>query len=478
MVHFIEGRSNAAGSGGVRLDKLWGGRFSKETDQLVDQFTASIFFDQKLAAYDIEGSIAHVEMLGSCGILSDGEVKKIKDGLLEMKRKAEKGELQYRQEDEDIHMNIERSLLDAIGPVAGKLHTARSRNDQVATDMHLYLREKIDEILSLLLQVEKEIVEQAKKNVETIFPGYTHLQRAQPISFAHHLLAYFWMFERDRERYKDSLKRVNWLPLGAGALAGTTFPIDRFLTAKKLGFDFVYPNSIDAVSDRDFILEFLANSSILMMHLSRLAEELVLWSSQEFQFIEIDDAFCTGSSIMPQKKNPDVPELIRGKTGRVYGNLIGLLTVMKGLPLAYNKDLQEDKEGMFDTVITIEQSLQILAPLLRTMEVKKERMAEAIRTDYSNATDLADYLAKKGIPFREAHDITGKIVYYAITKKKSLLELSLNEYRSYSPLFEEDLYQAIDPKQVMAARNSYGGTSPEQVAVQLRLAEERVRTNP
>lgn len=456
------------------MEKLWGGRFSKETDHLVDQFTASISFDHELLFYDIQGSMAHVEMLGQCGILTEEEALAIQNGLKKVLEKARRGEIEFRLEDEDIHMNVERALTEEIGPIAGKLHTARSRNDQVATDMHLYLREKIGQMISLLNDVQKAIVEQAEKHVETILPGYTHLQRAQPISFAHHLLAYFWMLERDKERFTDSLKRVNLLPLGAGALAGTTFPIDRFKTAQILGFTEVYPNSIDAVSDRDFIVEFLSNASILMMHLSRLSEELILWSSQEFQFIELDDAYCTGSSIMPQKKNPDVPELIRGKTGRIYGHLIGLLTVLKGLPLAYNKDLQEDKEGMFDTVNTLEQTLRILAPLLRTMQVKKEKMGEAVRQDYSNATDLADYLAKKGVPFRKAHEITGKIVYRAIQEGKSLLDFPLEVYRSYSLSFDEDLYQAILPQRVMEARNSYGGTSPEQVKKQLKMASERL----
>lgn len=456
------------------MSKLWGGRFTKETNQLVEKFTASIEFDQKLALEDIEGSLAHVEMLGSCGIIPAEDVEQIKKGLTSIREKVLNHEVSFSVEDEDIHMNIERMLIEEIGPVGGKLHTGRSRNDQVATDMHLYLRNQTKEIIELIRFVQEAIISQAKQHVETILPGYTHLQRAQPISFSHHLLAYFWMFERDKERLQDSLKRVNWSPLGAGALAGTTFPIDRQFSAKQLGFETVYPNSLDAVSDRDFILEFLSIASILMMHISRLSEELVLWSSQEFQFVELDDSFCTGSSIMPQKKNPDVPELLRGKTGRVYGNLIGLLTTLKGLPLAYNKDLQEDKEGMFDTVETLAGSLQLLAPMIETMTVKKENMYKAVSQDYSNATDLADYLAGKGIPFREAHEIIGRIVLYAIQHDKYLLDLSLGEYRNFSGAFEEDIFEVLQPKNVVAARNSYGGTGFSQVETQLNLAIEKL----
>ncbi|MCM3477806.1 argininosuccinate lyase [Caldibacillus thermoamylovorans] len=456
------------------MSKLWGGRFTKETNQLVEKFTASIEFDQKLALEDIEGSLSHVEMLGSCGIIPAEDVEQIKKGLTSIREKVLNHEVSFSVEDEDIHMNIERMLIEEIGPVGGKLHTGRSRNDQVATDMHLYLRNQTKEIIELIRFVQEAIISQAKQHVETILPGYTHLQRAQPISFAHHLLAYFWMFERDKERLQDSLKRINWSPLGAGALAGTTFPIDRQFSAKQLGFETVYPNSLDAVSDRDFILEFLSIASILMMHISRLSEELVLWSSQEFQFVELDDSFCTGSSIMPQKKNPDVPELLRGKTGRVYGNLIGLLTTLKGLPLAYNKDLQEDKEGMFDTVETLAGSLQLLAPMIETMTVKKENMYKAVSQDYSNATDLADYLAGKGIPFREAHEIIGRIVLYAIQHNKYLLDLSLGEYRKFSGAFEEDIFEVLQPKNVVAARNSYGGTGFSQVETQLNLAIEKL----
>ncbi|MCA1319494.1 argininosuccinate lyase [Bacillus tianshenii] len=456
------------------MSKLWGGRFTKETDKLVEEFTASITFDKELANEDIEGSIAHVQMLGDCDIISTDDAKTIKEGLQKIQQKINKGEVEYLVEHEDIHMNIEKLLIDEIGAVGGKLHTGRSRNDQVATDMHLYLKKQTKSIIGLVNEVQKAIIEQAKGNINTILPGYTHLQRAQPVSFAHHLLAYFWMLERDKERLQDSLKRINWSPLGAGALAGTTFPIDRQQTASLLGFEKVYPNSMDAVSDRDFIVEFLSHASLIMTHISRLSEELVIWSSQEFQFIELDDAFCTGSSIMPQKKNPDVPELLRAKTGRVYGNLVGLLTVLKGLPLAYNKDMQEDKEGMFDTVATLDGSLRLLAPMIRTMTVNKDKMHQAVSQDFSNATDIADYLVTKGLPFRQAHEIIGKIVLYAINNQKFLLDLNIEEYQQFSPLFKPDIYEILQPKNVVGARNSQGGTGFEQVKNQLAFAEQFV----
>ncbi|MFD0828620.1 argininosuccinate lyase [Neobacillus sp. M.A.Huq-85] len=457
------------------MSKLWGGRFTKETNKLVEEFTASITFDQKLALQDIAGSLAHVQMLGECDIIPVEDAETIKQGLLSIKQMVENGEVEFLVEDEDIHMNIEKLLIEKIGPVGGKLHTGRSRNDQVATDMHLYLRTKTTELITLVENVQHALVDQAKVHVETLIPGYTHLQRAQPVSFAHHLMAYFWMFERDKERLIDSLKRINWLPLGSGALAGTTFPINREKVADLLGFETIYPNSMDAVSDRDFILEFLSIGSIVMTHISRFSEELVLWSSQEFQFVELDDSFCTGSSIMPQKKNPDVPELLRGKTGRTYGNLIGLLTVLKGLPLAYNKDLQEDKEGMFDTVETLEGSLKLLAPMIETMTVNKDVMRKAINNDFSNATDIADYLVRKGLPFREAHEVIGKTVLYAIQHGKFLLDLTMEEYQEFSPLFEEDIYTVLAPEHVVAVRNSFGGTAPEQVLGQIKLAEGKLQ---
>jgi argininosuccinate lyase len=458
------------------VKKLWGGRFTKTAEEWVDEFGASIPFDQELVEEDIEGSLAHVTMLGKCGILPNEDVEKIKNGLLTLLEKAKKGKLEFSVAYEDIHLNIEKMLIDEIGPVGGKLHTGRSRNDQVATDMHLYLRKRVTEIIALIGRLQKVLVEKAEKHVETIVPGYTHLQRAQPISFAHHLLAYFWMLERDRERFRESLKRINKSPLGAGALAGTTFPIDRHMTAELLGFDGIYENSIDAVSDRDFIIEFLSNSSMLMMHLSRFCEELILWSSQEFQFVEIDDAFATGSSIMPQKKNPDMAELIRGKTGRVYGNLFGLLTVMKGTPLAYNKDMQEDKEGMFDTVKTVIGSLKIFAGMIETMKVNVDVMEKATKQDFSNATELADYLANKGVPFREAHEIVGKLVLTCIEKGVFLADLPLDVYKEASSLFEEDIYEALKPYTAVNRRNSAGGTGFSEVRKALEKAKKIVNT--
>jgi argininosuccinate lyase len=458
------------------VKKLWGGRFTKTAEEWVDEFGASIPFDQELVEEDIEGSIAHVTMLGKCGILPNKDVEKIKNGLLTLLEKAKQGKLEFSVAYEDIHLNIEKMLIDEIGPVGGKLHTGRSRNDQVATDMHLYLRKRVTEIITLIGQLQKVLVEKAEEHVETIVPGYTHLQRAQPISFAHHLLAYFWMLERDRERFRESLKRINKSPLGAGALAGTTFPIDRYMTAELLGFDGIYENSIDAVSDRDFIIEFLSNSAMLMMHLSRFCEELILWSSQEFQFVEIDDAFATGSSIMPQKKNPDMAELIRGKTGRVYGNLFGLLTVMKGTPLAYNKDMQEDKEGMFDTVKTVIGSLKIFAGMIETMKVNVDVMEKATKQDFSNATELADYLANKGVPFREAHEIVGKLVLTCIEKGVFLADLPLDVYKEASPLFEEDIYEALKPYTAVNRRNSAGGTGFSEVRKALEKAKKIANT--
>ncbi len=459
------------------MSKLWGGRFTKETNQLVDEYTSSIRFDYVMAEEDIEGSLAHVTMLGKCGIVEQTDVELIKSGLVKVREKVRNGEFEFSVRNEDIHMNIEAALIEEIGPVGGKLHTGRSRNDQVATDMHLYLRKQVLELIDLLHHLQQELIHQAKQNLDTIMPGYTHLQRAQPILFAHHLMAYVAMFGRDIERLQDSYKRIDILPLGAGALAGTTFPIDRHFVAKQLGFTKIYENSLDAVSDRDFIIEFLSNASLIMMHLSRLSEEIVLWMSSEFGFIELDDAFCTGSSIMPQKKNPDVSELVRGKTGRVYGNLMGLLIVLKSLPLAYNKDMQEDKEGMFDTVQTLKGALQLYAPMIASMKVNKDAMRQAVRNDFSNATDIADYLAKKGLPFRNAHEVIGKLVLYCIEKKVLLLDLSLDEFRSFSPLFEEDIYEVLQPEHVVNARNVYGGTARNQVVEAIERAEKALEVS-
>ncbi|MGE6628896.1 argininosuccinate lyase [Bacillus sp. NPDC077027] len=453
------------------MKKLWGGRFQKTPEKWVDEFGASIHFDQHLVKEDITGSLAHASMLNKCGILTDEEAAVIKGGLQSLLEKAEVGGLPFSVDYEDIHLNLEKMLIDEIGPVGGKLHTARSRNDQVATDMHLYLNTQVEQIIELITAFQSVLVEKAEHHVETIFPGYTHLQRAQPISFAHHMLAYFWMLERDKARFQDSLKRINVSPLGCGALAGTTFPIDREYSAQLLGFDHIYENSLDGVSDRDFILEFLSNSSLIMMHLSRLCEEIILWCSQEFKFIELDDTYATGSSMMPQKKNPDMAELIRGKTGRVYGNLMGLLTIMKGLPLTYNKDLQEDKEGMFDTVKTIEGSLQIFTGMIQTMTVNEDVMKKATKEDFSNATEVADYLAKKGMPFREAHEVVGKLVYTCIQKGIYLSDLSFEELTDTSDLFEQDIYTVLDPYVAVEKRTSAGGTGFKQIQLALEKAK-------
>ncbi|MEK6267567.1 MAG: argininosuccinate lyase [Planococcus sp. (in: firmicutes)] len=456
------------------MTKLWGGRFQKSAEQWVDEFGASFSYDQKLVMEDLEGSTAHVKMLAACQILSNDDANLILSGLETLKQKAQDGELEYSVSNEDIHLNLEKHLIDEIGPVGGKLHTARSRNDQVATDMHLYLKNRVGEIIDAVTAFQDAIVTQAEAHVETIVPGYTHLQRAQPISFGHHLMTYFWMLQRDKERLTESLKRIDISPLGAGAMSGTTFPIDREMSAELLGFSNVYQNSLDAVSDRDFILEFLSNSSMLMMHMSRFAEEIILWSSEEFRFIELDDTFSTGSSIMPQKKNPDMAELIRGKTGRVYGNLFGLLTTLKGLPLAYNKDMQEDKEGMFDTVHTLMGSLPIFEGMIRTMTVRTDSMEKAVHSDFSNATELADYLAAKGMPFREAHDVTGKLVFTCIQRGYFLKDLPLADLKQASSLIDEDIYNTLMPKTAVERRNSLGGTGFEQVHHQLGLAKQLI----
>ncbi|WP_163582661.1 argininosuccinate lyase [Gracilibacillus saliphilus] len=454
--------------------KLWGGRFTKPTNELVDEYTASISFDKKLAQYDIQGSLAHVEMLAKCEIIPSEDAETIKKGLRVVADKIKAGEAELTEANEDIHMNVEKLLIDEIGAVGGKLHTGRSRNDQVALDMRLYLRDSLVTLVELLKNLQEALVKQAKANLDTILPGYTHLQRAQPVLFAHHMMAYVSMFERDVERLSDSFKRVNRSPLGAGALAGTTFPIDRHYVAEKLNFDGVVENSLDAVSDRDFVVEFLSNASLAIMHLSRLSEELVQWSSAEFNFIELDDAFCTGSSMMPQKKNPDVAELVRGKTGRVYGNLMGMLTTLKGLPIAYNKDMQEDKEGMFDTMETLKGALALFAPMIETMEVKKENMYAAVAEDFSNATDLADYLVNKDLPFREAHAVVGQVVLHCIQENKYLLDLSIADFQSFSELINKDIYDVLSPKSVVNARDVVGGTAKNRVKDQIEQAENRL----
>lgn len=454
------------------MAKLWGGRFDGKNEAWIDAFGASIPFDQLLAKQDIQGSLAHVKMLIHTGIIDEADGNKIIQGLLAIQEKLAAGELTFSIENEDIHLNIETFLHEEIGPVAGKLHTARSRNDQVATDMHLYLKDVVKEVIDLIAAFRHVLVEQAESNIYTIMPGYTHLQHAQPISFAHHLLAYYSMLTRDQERFTESLTRIDIMPLGSAALAGTTFPIDRAYSAEALGFGSIYSNSLDAVSDRDFILEFLSNAAILMMHLSRFCEELILWCSHEFQFVELTDTFSTGSSIMPQKKNPDMAELIRGKTGRVYGNLFSLLTVMKGLPLAYNKDFQEDKEGMFDTTETIVKSLQIMTGMIQTMQVNHERMKRSTEKDFSNATELADYLAGKGIPFRQAHEIVGKLVSECLSKGIYLQDIPLEEYQAVQPVIEADIYDKLDSYTAVKNRRSYGGTGFDQVKQQIEAAKQ------
>lgn len=457
-----------------KMAKLWGGRFDGKNEAWIDAFGASIPFDQKMAQQDITGSLAHVKMLGHTGIITDSEAEEITKGLLAVQEKLAQGELEFTIENEDIHMNIETYLHKEIGPVAGKLHTARSRNDQVATDMHLYLKDTLAETIEKITTLRQVLVDKAEENTHTVMPGYTHLQHAQPISFGHHLMAYYQMFTRDQARFTENLTRTDVSPLGAAALAGTTFPIDREFSEKELNFAAVYANSMDAVSDRDFILEFLSNASILMMHLSRFCEELILWCSHEFQFVELTDTFSTGSSIMPQKKNPDMAELIRGKTGRVYGNLFGLLTVMKGLPLAYNKDFQEDKEGMFDSAETILASLEIMSGMIHTMKVNAAHMKESTEKDFSNATELADYLASKGIPFREAHEIVGKLVIEGIQKGRYLQDIPLEEYQAITPLIEADIYEKLDSVNAVKNRHSLGGTGFDQVTWQIQQAKEQL----
>ena len=451
-------------------DKLWGGRFEKSTDEMINDFQASINFDKRMYREDIEGSIAHAKMLAAQGIISAEDADKICAGLSKIRERIDAGEFDFSVALEDIHMNIEQALTDSIGAAGGRLHTARSRNDQVALDTHLYMRRQVREVQRLIVQLQDALVTAAEKNSDVIFPGYTHLQRAQPILFAHHLLAYFSMLQRDFDRFSGVYERADIMPLGAGALAGTTLPIDRRFVAKELEFAALYSNSLDAVSDRDYLLEFLSAASILMVHLSRLSEEIILWCSREFSFVELDDAHCTGSSMMPQKKNPDVPELVRGKAGRVIGHLMALLTTVKALPLAYNKDLQEDKEGVFDALDTVKFSLAVFAQIIAGMKVRREQMRRAVEEDFSNATDLADYLVRKNMPFRQAHAVAGKLVHHCIERGVWLKDLTLDEMRTFSNLFDADIHDAIRPETCVAARNSLGGTSPAQVAAQIQSA--------
>ena len=457
------------------VEKLWGGRFEASLDKQTEEFGASIKFEQRLAPFDLKGSLAHVKMLGETGIITTEESQKIAEGLKKVEEKLLNGQIDVKMENEDIHMNMESYLHQEIGPLAGKLHTARSRNDQVATDMHLYLKSILEAVLEALKGLRETIVKLAVNQIDTIMPGYTHLQHAQPISFGQHLMAYYQMLTRDFERFEFNVKHTDMNPLGAAALAGTTFPIDRMLTTKLLGFEKAYDNSMDAVSDRDFILEFLSNASLLMMHLSRFCEELLLWSSHEFKFVSLSDAYSTGSSIMPQKKNPDMAELIRGKTGRVYGNLTALLTVMKGLPLAYNKDLQEDKEGMFDSADTIITSLTVMNGMLSTLTVNRVNMEKSTEQDFSNATELADYLAAKGLPFRKAHELVGLLVLDCIKKGIYLQDVNLQDYQMLSPLINEDVYEVLKSRTAVSRRNSLGGTGFESVKKQIEEAKKELQ---
>jgi argininosuccinate lyase len=455
--------------------KPWAGRFSEQTDSLVETFTESVSFDQRLYAHDIRGSMAHARMLASVGVLNAEELESILAGLDDIRVDIERGDFFWTSELEDVHMNIEARLTDRIGEAGKKLHTGRSRNDQVATDIRLYLRDAIDEIVILLKQGRAALIELAEQHSDTIMPGFTHMQAAQPVTFGHHLMAWHEMFRRDTERLLDCRMRVNVMPLGSAALAGTSYPIDRQMTADLLGFDSVSENSLDAVSDRDFAMEFLSACALIMSHLSRMSEELVLWASPQFDFIELPDRYCTGSSIMPQKKNPDIPELIRGKSGRVTGNLVAMLTIMKSQPLAYNRDNQEDKQPLFDSVDTVTASLRLYAGLVPSIRAKSEKMREAAFRGFSTATDLADYLVRKGVPFRDAHEVVGKSVAYAITQDKDLSECSLDELQQFNGDIEEDVFDVLTLDGSVSARNHIGGTAPEQVKAAIARARGLLR---
>ncbi len=455
-------------------DKPWQGRFSEPTDAFVEAFTASVDFDRRLYKHDILGSLAHARMLAQCGVLTALEAQQITTGLEQVRQEIESGQFRWSIRLEDVHMNIESRLTELIGDAGKKLHTGRSRNDQVATDLRLWLKDEIKHIAPELLRLQTSIVDLAYAEQNTWMPGFTHLQTAQPICFGHHLLAWYEMLTRDLGRLSDCEKRVDCMPLGAAALAGTSYPIDREYTARLLGFSTIAQNSLDAVSDRDFAIEFSAFAALLLMHLSRMAEELILWNSAQFAFVKLPDRFCTGSSIMPQKKNPDVPELVRGKTGRVYGNLMSLLTLMKGQPLAYNKDNQEDKEPLFDTVDTVKACVRAFADLIAHLEPNRPVMAEAARSGYSTATDLADYLVRKQIPFRQAHEIVGKIVAFAVQKNSALDELALDELQRFDPNIDQDVYLAISLEGSVNARNHTGGTAPQQVRLQVENARKAI----
>lgn len=456
------------------MAKLWEGRFSKEIDETVNKFNASIFFDKRLIKEDAEGSAAHAAMLGATGIIPPEDAEAIIDGLKKIVEDIETGALEIDETAEDVHSFVEGVLTERIGSAGKKLHTARSRNDQVALDMRLFVKKAAEKVQENLLKLINALMGAAEKNIGAIMPGYTHLQRAQPVAFSHYMLAYVNMFLRDKDRLVSCVKRADYLPLGSAALAGTSYPIDRKFVAEKLGFKGVCPNSLDGVSDRDFVLEFAFCLSVVMTHLSRLSEEIILWNSSEFGFIELDDAFSTGSSIMPQKKNPDVAELTRGKTGRVYGDLMALLTVMKGLPLAYNKDMQEDKEAIFDAFDTVNMCLTVTAGMIETMKVNASNMEKAAEKGFINATDAADYLTKKGVPFRDAYKISGKLVAECIRKGKTLGELTIEEFKNHSELFEEDIYDELDVKKCAEKRTSYGGGSTASVLVQIDEIKEKL----
>jgi argininosuccinate lyase len=455
-------------------EKLWGGRFSESTDRFVEEFTESVSFDKELALYDIKGSIAHARMLGKQGIISQEDAEKIIKGLEEIRKEIEEGRFRWKKELEDVHMNIEKALTEKIGSAGGKLHTGRSRNDQVITAFRLYLKEQTEDIINLLILLKKALLEKAKETVDIVMPAYTHLQRAQPIRMAHYFLAYLEIYNRDEERFRDALKRIDQMPLGSGALAGIDFPVDRSMTAKELGFSDIMRNSLDATASRDAVIEFLSDAAICMSNLSRQSEDLIIWNSAEFSFVELPDKLTTGSSIMPQKKNPDVLELIRGKTGRVYGDLVALLTVVKGLPMAYNRDLQEDKEPVFDAVRTLKGSIIGMTKIIEGLKPKKDKMEKAAG-GFSLTTDLANYLVRKGMPFRQAHHVVGQIVAYLTKQGRELESITLEELRKFSDLFEEDALKILDPYYVADARKSYGGTAKERVLEQIKYWEERLK---
>jgi argininosuccinate lyase len=456
-------------------DKLWSGRFSEKTDRMVEDFTSSIDIDKRLYAYDIEGSIAHCRMLSKTSIISDADAAALVEGLGAIKREIERGEFQFHKSLEDIHMHIEARLIEKVGKAAQKLHTARSRNDQIVLDMRMYLREETFNIIKHLVKLAKIIVDFAKTHIDVVLPGYTHLQRAQPVLLSHHFMAYYEMFSRDIDRFNDGLKRINVMPLGSAALAGTTYPIDREYTAQLLDFPKISANSIDSVSDRDFIIEFVSAASLCMLHLSRISEEFILWSTSEFGFIDLPDSFATGSSIMPQKRNPDVPELVRGKTGRVFGDLVFLLTMMKSLPLSYNRDMQEDKSALFQTADTLIQCVDIYIKMIPKLKVNQEIMRQATSRGFLNATDMADYLVTGGMPFRQAHGCVGEVVAYASSRKKELHELTLKELKSFSSHFKKDIFTILSTDEMINRRKSFGGTALECVKAAIKKAEKELK---